>query len=155
MMLIILVLVITIPVTQPHLEKSLLCIYLTEDKDSSLTWNVDGLTILSRFFSPISFGLYLFRLYGDRTEENSQALSPRRLKEMFFLGWVQHEYFPGHFLCFSCYLLERVQTFPYIEMLSYEMQKQAKLTFKPILVQANLWHDPWAHISSLKYCIAV
>ena len=61
MMLIILVLVITIPVTQPHLEKLLFCISLTEDKDSSLTRNVDGLATLSCFSSyPLGSLLFLW-----------------------------------------------------------------------------------------------
>ena len=80
MMLIILVLVITIPVTQPHLEKLLFCIYLTEDKDSSLTRNVDGLPILSCFVPPRSFGLSVICWCGDRRDNNSQAFGLRRPK---------------------------------------------------------------------------
>lgn len=84
-MLIILVLVIAIPVTQPHLEK-LVCIYLTEDEDSNLTRNGDGLTLLCCTAPPhpstkhTSFGLSLFCLCGDSSKDNFQALGLRRPK---------------------------------------------------------------------------
>lgn len=123
-MFIILVLVITIPVTQPHPEKFVFCIYLTEDKDSNLARNVDGLTVLSCsrtptpththiFWAPCLSRL-LFCLCSDSSKDNSQAFGPRRPKA----GWVQHEYFPGHFLFSRCHLLGCVQTFPYTEIVS-------------------------------------
>lgn len=80
MMFIILVLVITIPVTQPHLEKLLFCIYLTEDKDSSLTRNVDGLPILPWFSPPRSSGHSVICWCGDRRDNNPQAFVLRRPK---------------------------------------------------------------------------